>query len=66
LNPIERLLGIMHKYLTHNKCYPNYRDFDEATLQFLRDKVPKNWPEVRDSVTDNFRIVNPNDFRILA
>jgi len=66
LNPIERLWGIMHKYLTHNKCYPSYREFAEAMLQFLRDKVPKNWPEFCDSVTDNFRIVNPKDFRILA
>ncbi|HTV33154.1 MAG TPA: hypothetical protein VME69_08620 [Methylocella sp.] len=56
----------MHKYLTHNNCYPSYRAFAEATLQFLRDKVPKNWPEFCDSVTDNFRIVNPKDFRILA
>ena len=66
MNPIERLWGIMHKYLTHNNCYPSYRAFAEATLQFLRDKVPKNWPEFCDSVTDNFRIVNPKDFRILA
>lgn len=66
LNPIERLWGIMHKYLTHNKCYPSYREFAEATLQFLREKVPKIWPEFCNAVTDNFRIVNPKDFRILA
>jgi len=66
LNPIERLWGIMHKHLTHNKCYASYREFAEAALQFLRDKVPKNWPEFCDSVTDNFRVINPKNFRILA
>jgi hypothetical protein len=32
----------------------------------LRDKVPKNWRSFRDSVTDNFRVINPKDFRVLT
>jgi hypothetical protein len=35
-----------------------------ATLDFLRGKVPKNWGSFRDSVTDNFRVINPRDFRV--
>jgi hypothetical protein len=35
-------------------------------LGFLRDKVPKRWDEFRDSVTDNFRVIQPNDFRLLT
>ena len=66
LNPIERLWGLMHKHLTHNKTYPTYREFAEATLTFLREKVPKNWLEFCDSVSDNFRVINPKDFRVLA
>ena len=66
LNPIERLWGIMHKHLTHNKCYATYRKFAEATLEFLRENVPRRWPEFRDSVTDNFRVIDPKDFRVLA
>ena len=66
LNPIERLWGVMHKHLTHNKCWANYREFAEAVLEFLREKVPKRWPEFRGSVTDNFRVINPKDFRVLA
>ena len=30
------------------------------------EKVPKCWPEFCDSVTDNFRVINPKDFRVLA
>lgn len=66
LNPIERLWGVMHKQLTHNKCYATYREFAETTLEFLREKVPKNWPDFRDSATDNFRVINPEDFRVLT
>jgi len=66
LNPIERLWGVMHKHLTHNRCYATYREFAEATLEFLREKVPKNWPDLCDSVTDNFRVINPKDFRVVT
>jgi hypothetical protein len=37
-----------------------------ATLDFLREKVPKKWGSFRDSVTDNFRVINPKDFRVLT
>ena len=66
LNPIERLWGLMHKHLTHNTCWPNYRSFANATLKFLRETVPKRWDKFRDSVTDNFRVIEPSDFRLLA
>ena len=56
----------MHKHLTHNKTYATYREFADAMLEFLREKVPSRWPEIADSVTDNFRIIRPANFRILA
>ena len=56
----------MHKHVTHNKCYATSREFAEEVLNFLRKKVPKNWLELCDSVTDNFRVIDPKDFRILA
>jgi transposase len=66
LNPIERLWGVMRKYLTHNKSWRDYPTFANAVLWFLRDKVPRCWNLFRDSVTDNFRVINPKDFRVLA
>lgn len=66
LNPIERLWGLMHRLLTHNKCYATYREFAEATLHFLRKQVPRQWPKFRDSVTDNFRVIDPMNFRVLV
>ena len=66
LNPIERLWGVMHKHVTHNRCYATAREFATAVFAFLRDTVPKNWTSLRDSVSDNFRVINPADFRVMA
>src|SRR5271165_4747213 len=64
--PIERLWGLMHKHTTHNKCYSSFKDFSIAMLTFLRDDVPRNWHAYCDRVTDNFRIIDPKDFRVLT
>ena len=66
LDPIERLWGLMHKHITHNTCHETFRDFSGAFLTFLREEVPRNWRLYCDEVTDNFRIISPRDFRILA
>lgn len=65
LDPIERLWGLMHRNVTHNRSYGKFNDFCTAVLTFLRVEVPKNWHLYCDSVTDNFRIINPADFRVL-
>jgi transposase len=66
LNPIERLWGAMHKHVTHNKCYATSREFANEALTFLRKDVPEKWLELCDSVTDNFRVINPKHFRVLT
>src|SRR5271156_5591195 len=66
LNAIERLWGLMHRNVTHNKCYATFRDFSVATLSFPRDDVPKYWRTWCDEVTDNFRVIDPKNFRILT
>jgi len=66
LNPIERLWGLMHRNVTHNKCYATCAQFADATLGFLRETVPRNWVDLCDSVTDNFRVINPKDFRVMT
>ena len=65
LNPIERLWGVMHKHVTHNKCYETCAQFADETLEFLREKVPRKWANFRDSVTDNFRVISPKEFRVM-
>ena len=65
LNPIERLWGVMHKHVTHNKCYATCAQFADATLGFLRAEVPRNWTDLCDLVSDNFRVISPRDFRVV-
>jgi hypothetical protein len=65
LNPIERLWGVMHEYVTHNRYYPGFNEFAEAILAFFEKTVPKHWPDFRDRVTDNFRIISFQNFRVL-
>jgi transposase len=66
LNPIERLWGVMHRNVTHNKCYATLAQFADTTLSFLREKVPRDWAIMCDSVTDNFRVITPTDFRLMT
>jgi transposase len=66
LDPIERLWGLMHKHITHNRCYERFADFKDAVLTFLREDVPRKWSIYCDEVSDNFRIIAPKDFRIIA
>jgi transposase len=66
LDSIERLWGLMHKHITHNECYETFAGFKTAVLTFLREEVPKKWHIYCDTVTDNFRVIDPKDFRVLA
>jgi hypothetical protein len=66
LNPIERLRGLMRKHITHNSCYERFADFRDAMLAFLRPEVPRNWDAYCDTVSDDFRIISHEHFRILT
>jgi len=66
LDPIERLWGLVHRHITHNTTHATFKQFSEAVLAFLREEVPRKWQNFCDEVTDNFRIISPDDFRVLA
>jgi len=65
LNPIERLWAVMHRHVTHNRCYPSQAKFTTEILRFFRETVPKYWRDFRSQVTDNFRIISNQNFRLL-
>ena len=56
----------MHRHTTHNKCYATFKEFSDAMLSLLREDVPAHWREWCDQVTDNFRVINPKEFRIIG
>jgi hypothetical protein len=55
----------MHRNITHNKTYATCAQFAEVTLEFLREKVPRNWPKFSCAITDNFKVIDPKKFRIM-
>jgi transposase len=65
LNPIERLWGIMHKWVTHNRHYATFNQFTEAILMFFRKTLPEQWREFRNTVTDNFRIISLDQYKLI-
>jgi transposase len=65
LNPIERLWGAMHRAITHNRCSKSLPTFQAEILTFLRRTVPQNWATFCDEITNNFRVRDPTQFRIL-
>ncbi len=64
--PVARISGAEHKHLTHTETYATYREFTDAALRLVHEQVSGRWPEFRDSGADNFRVNDPNNFRILA
>ena len=65
LNPIERLWAVLHAYITHNRFYPTQKQFADAILRFFRETIPKNWHKFQTQVTDNFRVISHQNFRVL-
>ena len=66
LNPIERLWGVMHHWISHNKCYDTFREYADAILHFLKVDVPRRFGEFSSRITDNFRVIDPKNFRIVG
>jgi transposase len=66
LDPIERCWGAMHEHTTHNQSYNSFAEFRLAIMTFLTETVPEKWDELRDRITDNFRVISPKDFRVMT
>jgi transposase len=66
LNPSERLWGVMHRFVTRNKRYETIQEFADAVLIFLHEEVPRRFGEFASTITDNFRVIDPKEFRIVA
>ncbi len=66
VNPIERLWAVMHQFVTHNSHYPMQKQFTSAILRFFRETLPKEWKTFRSIVSDSFRVVTHEKFRVFA
>ena len=50
---IERLWTVLHRYVTHNRSYPNQKQFANAILAFMRETNPQEWTKFRDKVSES-------------
>jgi len=62
LGPDEAVLFMEAVRPTHHRRYAAYPEFAEASLPFLCEEVPKDWPKFSKSVTDKFRVIYPKGF----
>ena len=65
LNAIERLWGLMHEWVTHNKFYDTFESFTDAIFEFFEKILPENWNIFRDTITDNYRVISTNQYKII-
>jgi hypothetical protein len=55
----------LHQYVTHNRYHPSQKQFADAILAFMRETIPQEWTKFRDKVSDTFRVVTHEKFRVL-
>ena len=66
LNPIERLWGVMHRHVTHNRSHANFRQFTEAIEVLFDESLPQSREKFRTTVTDNFRVITHYGCRMIG
>ena len=71
MNPIKRLWRVMHRHVTHNRFYPDFRQFTEAIMDFFSTK---RFPENRggggggtaETVIDSFRVITHDEYSFVG
>lgn len=61
LNPIERLWKYMHRIVSNNKWYEDFKNFSEAIDKFFVD-IPKYKEALRTLINDNFQTIKIDHF----
>ena len=56
----------MHQCVTHNHYYETQKQFADAILRFFRETLPEKWKTFQSKVSDNFRVVTHEKFRVLG
>jgi hypothetical protein len=49
---------------THNRYYRSQKLFADAIFAFMRETIPREWENFRDTVSDNFRVITHENFRV--
>ncbi len=63
-DPTGRLWGVMHRHVTRDRFHADPRRFTGAILRFLNDTLPREREAIAESVTDSFRVVTHDGYRM--
>jgi hypothetical protein len=55
----------MHREVNDNKITASFAQFTEAIDDFFTQRLPGEWKVWRNTITDNFRIISHQEFRVL-
>ncbi len=61
LNPIERLWKYMHRIVSNNKWYEDFKSFAEAIDKFFAN-IPIHKEKLKSLINDNFQTITINHF----
>ncbi|MCY4242429.1 MAG: hypothetical protein OXD36_11865 [Rhodobacter sp.] len=65
-DPIERPWGVMHRHVRRNRFHADFRQFTEAIFRFFNETLPREREAFADAVTDNFRVITHDGYRMVG
>jgi len=66
LNPTGRLWGVMHRHVRRNRFHADLRQFTGAIFRFFDGTRPREREAIAESVTDSFRVITHDGYRMAA
>ena len=60
------IVGVDASKHHHNRDFKTFHEFRRAVIDFLRYEAPRRWGRFRDRITDNFRVIRRQDFRVIV
>jgi len=56
----------MHRHVRRNRFHADFRQFTGAVLRFLDGTLPREREAIAESVTDSFRMITHDGYRMAA
>jgi len=56
----------MHRHVTHNRFHADLRQFTEAVFRFFEETLPRERERIADAVTDSFRVITHDRYRMVG
>ena len=56
----------MHRHVRRNRFHADFRQFTEAIFRFFNETLPREREAFADAVTDNFRVITHDGYRMVG